>query len=119
MFLRLADQYRGLVNDLVVSLQALAHCLRERGHGATCYVCGDEEAPHGASFVADLGDTHVVRFLVSNFGISWVESRDGHELVKLEGADAIQELHRVSSMLQQSAASAPLSASSRLGSRSA
>jgi hypothetical protein len=31
-----------------------------------------------------------------------VESRDGHELVKLEGADAIQELHRVSLMLQSS-----------------
>jgi hypothetical protein len=44
----------------------------------------------------------VVRFLVSDFGISWVESRDGHELVKLEGADAIQELHRVSLMLQAS-----------------
>jgi len=41
-----------------------------------------------------------VRFLVSNFGISWVESRDGHELVKLEGADAIQELHRVARILQ-------------------
>jgi hypothetical protein len=52
--------------------------------------------------VADLGETHVVRFLVSDFGISWVESRDGHELVKLEGADAIQELHRVSLMLQAS-----------------
>jgi uncharacterized coiled-coil protein SlyX len=34
--------------------------------------------------VADLGDGHLVRFLVSNFGISWVESRDGHELVKRE-----------------------------------
>jgi Domain of unknown function (DUF1815) len=101
MFLRLADQYRGLVNDLVVSLQALAHCLRLQGHAATCYVCGDEEAPHGASFVADLGDCHVVRFMVSNFGISWVESRDGHELVKLEGAEAIQELHRVAAVLQQ------------------
>lgn len=107
MFLRLADQYRGLVNDLVVSLQALAQCLRQQGRAATCYVCGDEQAPDGASFVADLGDTHVVRFLVSNFGISWVESRDGHELVKLEGAEAIQELHRVASVLQQNTAEAP------------
>jgi hypothetical protein len=88
VFLRLADQYRGLVNDLVVSLQALAHCLRQQGHAATCYICGD-----------------VVRFLVSNFGISWVESRDGHELVKLEGADAIQELNRVAIVLQQGSAS--------------
>lgn len=100
MFLRLADQYRHLVNDLVISLQALAHCLRQQGHAATCYICGDEHDPHGASFVADLGETHVVRFLVSNLGISWVESRDGHELVKLEGAEAIQELHRVASGLQ-------------------
>ncbi len=104
MFLRLADQYRNLVNDLVVSLQALAHCLRQQGHAATCYICGDDHDPHGASFVADLGETHVVRFLVSNFGISWVESRDGHELVKLEGAEAIQELHRVAAGLQNAAA---------------
>lgn len=100
MFLRLAEQYRSLVNDLVLSLQALASCLREQGHVATCYVCGEEENHQGASFVADLGDTHVVRFLVSSFGISWVESRDGHELVKLEGAEAIQELHRVAAVLQ-------------------
>jgi len=114
VFLRLADQYRGLVNDLVLSLQALAHCLRQQGHAATCYVCGDEHDPHGASFVADLGDTHVVRFLVSNFGISWVESRDGHELVKLEGADAIQELNRVAIVLQQTAAPSRPSAETAL-----
>jgi len=102
MFPRLAEQYRNLVNDLVLSLQALAECLRDQGHVATCYVCGDERNHHGASFVADLGETHVVRFLVSDFGISWVESRDGHELVKLEGADAIQELHRVAVILQAS-----------------
>jgi hypothetical protein len=102
MFLRLAEQYRHLVNDLVLSLQALSQCLRDQGHVATCYVCGDEWNQHGASFVADLGETHVVRFLVSDFGISWVESRDGHELVMLEGSDAIQELHRVSLMLQAS-----------------
>jgi hypothetical protein len=35
-----------------------------------------------------------------DFGISWVESRDGHELVKLEGAEAIQELQRVAQVLQ-------------------
>ena len=102
MFQRLAEQYRYLVNDLVLNLQALSQCLRGQGHVATCYVCGDELNHHGASFVADLGETHVVRFLVSDFGISWVESRDGHELVKLEGADAIQELHRVTLMLQAS-----------------
>jgi hypothetical protein len=114
VFLRLADQYRGLVNDLVVSLQALAHCLRQQGHAATCYICGEEHDPHGASFVADLGETHVVRFLVSSFGISWVESRDGHELVKLEGADAIQELNRVAIVLQQGSSSLRPSAESTL-----
>jgi hypothetical protein len=50
--------------------------------------------------VANLGDNHMVRFLVSDFGISWVESRNGHELVKLEGAEAIQELQRVAQILQ-------------------
>ena len=35
--------------------------------------------------MADIGDGHMVRFLVSDFGISWVESRNGRELVKLEG----------------------------------
>ena len=102
MFQRLAEQYRSLVSDLVLSLQALAQCLRDQGHVATCYVCGEQTEHNGASFVADLGDTHVVRFLVSSFGISWVESRDGHELVKLEGAEAIQELHRVAAVLQAS-----------------
>ena len=42
----------------------------------------------------------MVRFLVSDFGISWVESRNGRELVKLEGAEAIQELQRLSQYLQ-------------------
>ena len=51
--------------------------------------------------MADLGDAHMVRFLVSDFGISWVESRNGRELVKLEGAEAIQELQRIAQMLHQ------------------
>jgi hypothetical protein len=41
----------------------------------------------------------MVRFLVSDYGISWVESRNGHELVKFEGAEAIQELERVAAAL--------------------
>jgi hypothetical protein len=100
MFRRLSEQYRSVVQDLVMSLQALATCLQEQGHSATCYVCGDGQDGHGASFVASLTDNHMVRFLVSDFGISWVESRNGHELVKLEGADAIQELQRVVEVLQ-------------------
>jgi hypothetical protein len=105
MFSRLAEQYRAVVHDLVLSLQALAGCLQARGCVATCYVCGDGRDGQGASFVADLGDNHTVRFLVSDFGISWVEARDGHELVKLEGAEAIQELHRVALVLQAPAPS--------------
>ncbi|MCP9773003.1 DUF1815 family protein [Synechococcus sp. Tobar12-5m-g] len=100
MFQRLAEQYRCLVQDLVMSLQALSSSLQSKGLAATCYVCGDGREGHGASFVADLGDGHMVRFLVSDFGISWVESRDGRELVKLEGAEAIQELQRVTLFLQ-------------------
>ncbi|WP_216902575.1 DUF1815 family protein [Synechococcus sp. CCY 9618] len=100
MFLRLAEQYRSVVEDLILSLQALAVSLRKQGMAATCYLCGDGRDGHGASFVADLGDNHMVRLLVSDFGISWVESRNGQELVKLEGADAIQELQRVALVLQ-------------------
>ena len=107
MFYRLAEQYRTVVVDLVLSLQALARSLQDRGVAATCYTCGDGRNGQGASFVANLGDNHMVRFLVSDFGISWVESRDGHELVKLEGAEAIQELHRVAEVLQQPAPSKP------------
>ena len=100
MFQRLAQQYRAVVHDLVMSLQALASSLKKRGLTATCYVCDDGREGHGASFVADLGDQHIVRFLVSDFGISWVESRNGRELVKLEGAEAIQELQRLCQYLQ-------------------
>ena len=110
MFLRLAEQYRSVVLDLVLSLQALASCLSQRGWTASCYVCGEGHDSNGASFMANLGDNHTVRFLVSDFGISWVESRDGHELVKFEGADAIQELQRVARILQTTYPSSPLPA---------
>jgi hypothetical protein len=100
MFARLSEQYRSVVHDLILSLQALASCLGQQGWAATCYTCGDGRGGQGASFVADLGDNHMVRFLVSDFGISWVESRHGHELVKLEGAEAIQELQRMALLLR-------------------
>lgn len=106
MFARLAQQYRAVVDDLVLSLQALARALQGQGRVASCYVCGDGEHQSGVSFVADLGDSHVVRFHVSDFGISWVESRHGMELLKLEGADAIHELHRVALQLQAQSAEA-------------
>ena len=101
MFPRLAEQYRSVVHDLVMSLQALAKSLQNSNVPATCYICGDGRDGQGASFVANLGDNHMVRFLVSDFGISWVESRNGHELVSLEGAEAIQEMQRVANVLRQ------------------
>ena len=101
MFARLAEHYRSVVEDLVMSLRALADGLQQQGFAATCYVCGDDRDGHGASFVADLGDGHMVRFLVSDYGISWVESRTGHELVKFAGAEAIQELERVAAALHR------------------
>lgn len=113
MFPRLAEQYRSVVHDLVMSLQALAKSLQARNVAATCYTCGDGRDGHGASFVANLGENHMVRFLVSDFGISWVESRDGHELVKLEGAEAIQELQRVAQVLQTPQTSSPKPARSQ------
>ena len=101
MFPRLAEHYRSVVEDLVMSLQALASSLQSADVTATCYSCGDGGDGHGASFVADIGDGHIVRFLVSDFGINWVESRNGRELVKLEGAEAIQELQRMAELAQQ------------------
>jgi hypothetical protein len=98
VFLRLSAQYKDLVKDLVLSLQALAESLHKEGVHASCYSCGD--GSQGASFVADLLDGHAVRFLVSDYGISWVEMRHGVELVKLEGAEAIQELDRLSKHLR-------------------
>ena len=113
MFGRLAEQYRSVVEDLVLSLQALSNSLQAAGHTASCYVCGDGRDGQGASFVANLSDSasasdnHIVRFLVSDFGISWVESRDGHELVKLEGAEAIQELQRITERFRAPRAAKP------------
>ncbi|QEY32165.1 DUF1815 family protein [Synechococcus sp. RSCCF101] len=100
MFTRLAETYRGVVQDLVLSLQALALSLKQQGLAATCYVCGNGIDGRGASFVADLGDGHMVRFLVSDSGISWLESRNGRELVRLDGAEAIGELQRIAAFLQ-------------------
>ena len=99
MFLRLAAQYKDLVQDLVISLKALAASMKKEGVSASCYTCG-EDGSHGASFVADLGDGHAVRFLVSDCGINCMELRHGVELVKLEGAEAIQELDRLSKHLR-------------------
>ena len=110
MFPRLAEQYKSVVQDLVMSLQALTKSLKTTGVTVTCYSCGDGLDGHGASFVAEIGEEHMVRFLVSDCGISWVESRNGRELVKLEGAEAIHERQRMADLVQmsQSAITAPL-----------
>ena len=93
MFPRLAEHYRSLTQDLVLSLQALASGLQSHGISDSCYVCGDLQENQGASFVAEIGEQHLIRFLVSDCGISWVESRNGHELVKLDGAeDEVEEV---------------------------
>ena len=110
MFPRLAEHYKSVVQDLVMSLQALTKSLKTAGVTATYYSFGDGRDGHGASFVAEIGEGHMVRFLVSDFGISWFESRNGRELVKLEGAEAIHELQRMAELVQisQKSIAAPL-----------
>ena len=110
MFPRLAEHYKSVVQDLVMSLQALTKSLNTAGVTATCYSCGDGRDGYGASFVAEIGEGHMVRFLVSDFGISWVESRNGRELVNLGGAEAIHELQRMADLVQisQKSIAAPL-----------
>ena len=109
MFSRLAEQYRAVVDDLVLSLEALARCLQDQGCLASCYTCGEPGERQGTAFVAQLADQHLVRFRVSDCGISWLESRNGHELVTLEGAEAIQEMQRVANVLRQHPVSAAVS----------
>lgn len=99
MFLRLADQHRQFVRDLVMSLQALATVLEHRGHLASCYTCGDQM--NSASFMVSLGDNHLIRFLVSDYGITWTEMRDDRELMKLEGAEAIAQLQELAKLVKE------------------
>ncbi|MEH1907788.1 DUF1815 family protein [Nostoc sp.] len=100
MFLRLAHQHRQFVQDLVMNLQALAVVLERRGYLASCYTCGDQM--NSASFMVSLGDNHLIRFLVSDYGITWTEMRDDRELMKLEGAEAISQLDELASLVKQS-----------------
>ncbi len=104
MFVRLADQHRQFVRDLVMNLQALAIVLEKRGFLASCYTCGGQM--NGASFMVSLGNDHLIRFLVSDYGITWTEMRDDRELMKLEGAEAIAQLQDLANLIkydQQSA----------------
>lgn len=98
MFIRLAEQHRQFVQDLVMSLQALATVLENRGYLASCYTCGGQM--NSASFMVSLGDNHLIRFLVSDYGITWTEMRDDRELMKLEGAEAISQLQELANLVK-------------------
>ncbi|WP_041237960.1 DUF1815 family protein [Gloeothece citriformis] len=98
MFTRLAQQHRQFVRDLVMNLQALAIALENRGYLASCYTCGHEM--NSASFMVSLGENHLIRFLVSDYGITWTEMRDDRELMKLEGAEAISQLEDLADLVK-------------------
>jgi len=98
VFSRLAQQHRQFVQDLVMTLQALAVVLENQGYLASCYTCGGEM--NSASFMVSLGDSHLIRFLVSDYGITWTEMRDDRELMKLEGAEAINQLQDLADLIK-------------------
>ena len=98
MFLRLANEHREFVKDLVMSLQALATVLERRGYEAACYTCGEQM--NSANFMVSLAQNHLIRFLVSDYGITWTELRDDRELMKLEGAEAISQLQELADLLK-------------------
>ena len=98
MFTRLAQQHREFVQDLVMNLQALATVLEHRGFLASCYTCGSQL--NSASFMVSLGENHLIRFLVSDYGITWTEMRDDRELMKLEGAEAISQLEELANLIK-------------------
>ncbi|NMF61926.1 DUF1815 family protein [Brasilonema octagenarum] len=98
MFLRLAQQHRQFVQDLVMNLQALAIVLERRGYPASCYTCGDQM--NSASFMVSLGENHLIRFLVSDYGITWTERRDDRELMKFEGAEAVNQLQELANIVK-------------------
>jgi hypothetical protein len=100
MFLRLANEHREFVQDLVMNLQALATVLERYGYPASCYTCGNQM--NSASFMVSLGENHLIRFLVSDYGITWTEMRDDRELMKLEGAEAINQLEELANLIKQS-----------------
>ncbi len=101
MFTRLAQQHRQYVQDLVMTLQALAIALENKSYLASCYTCGGEM--NSASFMVSLGDGHLIRFLVSDYGITWTEMRDDRELMKLEGAEAINQLQDLADLVKYQA----------------
>ncbi len=98
MFTRLAQQHQDFVKDLVMNLQALATVLENRSYLASCYTCGEQL--NSASFMVSLGENHLIRFLVSDYGITWTEMRDDRELMKLEGAEAISQLQELANLIK-------------------
>lgn len=98
MFIRLAQQYREFVKDLVMDIQALAIVLQKRGYVASCYSCGNEM--ESGSFMVSLGENHVIRFLVSDYGITWTELKEDRELMRLEGAEAINQLQELANIIK-------------------
>ncbi len=100
MFLRLAQEHRQFVQDLVMNLQALAIVMERRGYPASCYTCGNQM--NSASFMVSLGENHLIRFLVSDYGITWTEMRDDRELMKLEGAEAVNQLQELANIVKHS-----------------
>ena len=81
-----------------MNLQALATVLEGRGYLASCYTCGGQMS--SASFMVSLGENHLIRFLVSDYGITWTEMRDDRELMKLEGAEAISQLQELANLVK-------------------
>ena len=98
MFTRLAQQHQDFVKDLIMNLQALATVLENRSYLASCYTCGEQL--NSASFMVSLGENHLIRFLVSDYGITWTEMRDDRELMKLEGAEAISQLQELANLIK-------------------
>jgi hypothetical protein len=116
MFLRLADQHRQFVHDLVMNLQALAIVLEHRGYLASCYTCGGQM--NSASFMVSLDNNHLIRFLVSDYGITWTEMRDDRELMKLEGAEAIAQLQELANLIKAQECPSPQNSAALAGSAS-
>lgn len=50
--------------------------------------------------MVSLADNHLIRFLVSDYGITWTEMRDDRELMKLEGAEAISQLQELANLVK-------------------
>ncbi|AVH62220.1 MULTISPECIES: DUF1815 family protein [unclassified Nostoc] len=102
MFLRLARQHQEFVQDLVMNLQALTIVLEQHGYSASCYTCGDQMK--SASFMVSLREKHLIRFVVSDYGITWMELWDDRELMKLEGAEAVKQLQELANIVKHSPA---------------